>query len=333
MDWEKEALQSVERVPFFVRRMVKKRIEELAAQKRHHTVTMEDVHEARQRFMGGPVPSVAQPAPAPPASPVQSSTVPTPVIPVLPQKDGIQTGATDEVFSLTSLTTEQLERLEAAVDRIEGFENRFFSIRVCGGAAGCPLTQVDVKRIGDRLAEQITASGLAENMRAKISGPIFTHHRFKVAVAGCPNSCSEPQIKDFALVAQTKPRLTDEPCTECGLCVDSCRDRAIALVDGGPAVDSQLCVGCGDCLEACPTGTLATGKEGLTVYVGGKLGRHAQLATEFMECVSEEDAYQAFQACLALSIEEGSGGERLGSLLNRLGLERLRGRLQDKPHR
>lgn len=82
-----------------------------------------------------------------------------------------------------------------------------------------------------------------------------------------------------------------------------------------------MCVGCGACIRACPTRALAPTKTGWTVLVGGKLGRHPQLARTVLEWATDEEAAALLAAALFLS--EAGAGERFGSLLERVVIARL----------
>ena len=48
--WSKDAERRLERVPFFIRKMVRKRIEEFAAERGYTEITLEAYEEARRRF-------------------------------------------------------------------------------------------------------------------------------------------------------------------------------------------------------------------------------------------------------------------------------------------
>lgn len=43
-----------------------------------------------------------------------------------------------------------------------------------------------------------------------------------------------------------------ERCTCCGLCVDSCPERAIQMNGDAVTIESSLCTGCGSCVTECP---------------------------------------------------------------------------------
>lgn len=52
-------------------------------------------------------------------------------------------------------------------------------------------------------------------------------------------------------------KIDEEKCDGCGLCVPSCHEGAIAMVNGKAKLSSdQLCDGLGDCLGHCPQGAI-----------------------------------------------------------------------------
>jgi dissimilatory sulfite reductase (desulfoviridin) alpha/beta subunit len=214
--------------------------------------------------------------------------------------------------------------IERLVDQIPGQETRYWTAKGCGGAVGCPLTLVDVAAANDAVIAAIEASGLAEAQSARLTGPVLSHHRFKAAVAGCPNSCSEPQIKDFALVARARPMLGPGDCVECMACETACHEGAVSVVGGGPTFDVDRCVGCGACAEVCEQEAIAK-RVGYDVLVGGRLGRHPRLAVTVADGLSLDEAIELLRSALRLLVEEGRPSERLGALLDRVGIERLRG--------
>jgi dissimilatory sulfite reductase (desulfoviridin) alpha/beta subunit len=184
---------------------------------------------------------------------------------------------------------------------------------------GCPLTLVDVRQATEGIVAEIEASGLSEVQAARLTGPVLSHHKLKAAVAGCPNCCPEPQIKDFALVARSRPALGRGDCVSCGACETACKEAAVVLSDTGPTLDPERCVGCGGCAAECPTGAIVVGRRGYDVLVGGRLGRHPRLAVTVAEGVTEAEALELLLGYLELLKAEGQPGERLGALLERTG--------------
>ena len=52
--------------------------------------------------------------------------------------------------------------------------------------------------------------------------------------------------------------IDQEKCNGCGICVDTCHEGAIGMVDGkAKLLRDDYCDGLGDCLPACPTGAIS----------------------------------------------------------------------------
>ncbi len=100
----------------------------------------------------------------------------------------------------------------------------------------------------------------------------------------------------------------------------ACPEEAIALPDqeDKPILDFGCCLFCGQCLKVCPTGTLKEGTTGFRVQVGGKLGRHPQLARDLGKIFSQEELLKKLNEYLDLYQTQNQKGERLGEILNRL---------------
>ncbi len=77
----------------------------------------------------------------------------------------------------------------------------------------------------------------------------------------------------------------------------------------------DCCLYCGKCMQACPTGTIAEGRKGFRVQLGGKLGRHPRLAKELPGIYSEEQVILIVKACLKFYKKTSKNGERFGQLL------------------
>jgi len=314
MEWDEDAKKSLGRVPFFVRKFVKKRVEDYVRSRGKSRVSLEDLQEARTQLMGGEsatsrARSPNAPPPAAPAPELEESVGSLELEPGKMPSEG------------------QIRRLEALAESLASHETRFYNLKICGGVVGCPLSLVEPDLLEDmsgRLRTVLEESHLDEHILGQVKGPILSHHKFKVAVAACPNSCSEPQIKDFGVIIQARPFRTDEECSQCGACVEACKEGSVILGDYGPTIDYEKCVRCGQCARACPTGGLETEKVTYKILVGGKMGRHPQFGQVLVEDASEEEVYRALTACLELLKTEGRDGERLGTVLNRVGLEFLR---------
>ncbi|MGE5838294.1 MAG: 4Fe-4S dicluster domain-containing protein [Deltaproteobacteria bacterium] len=259
MDWTDEAKKAVSRVPFFVRKRVKKRVEEEAERCGAKRVTMEHVHTCQQRF---------------------------------------------------------LKNME---DEVRGFQ-----VETCFGPSGCPNRAVVWETLPAKLEETLAGRKLKDFLKQRVEGPLKMHHEFRVSVSDCPNACSRPQIVDVGLIGACVPVITEQACSECGACVDACKESALVLRDGRPVLVAPRCLTCGQCVRVCPTGALREGKKGYRILVGGKLGRHPRLGVELPGIYESEEALQMLDRCLDLYQQGCRSGERFGEILEREGATPLR---------
>ncbi len=219
------------------------------------------------------------------------------------------------------------EALQAFVTRAEREAERAgtsageFEVKVCGGVAGCPLAVTEVLEARDQVAQALISSGAAGVVRAKATGPVLAHHRFRVSISGCPNACSQPQIADVGLIGFEMPRLDAGRCIGCGACVESCGEDALMPTGDAPELVAERCVGCGACIRSCPVDALVPGEAGWRVLAGGRLGRHPRLGREVARVPSIEGATALVRGVVELWAREGRPDERVGHLLDRLAPE------------
>ncbi len=255
MKWTIEAEAAVKKVPFFVRKKVRSRIENEAAKAGKKAVSLADVKATQARF-------------------------------------------------LSNMSSE-----------IKGYQ-----LDTCFGAGGCP----NRANIGDKLLERIEKLLKEEDLlgflKKQVKGDLKFHHEFRITLADCPNACSQPQIKDMGIIGASLPVLTDEACTLCEACVDACREKAINLnyETDKPKIDYKLCLACGKCIETCPTGTIAADKIGFKVQLGGKLGRHPQLAKELPGIYSEDEVLDIIKDCITLYKSHSKHGKRFAEVFTPL---------------
>lgn len=200
-------------------------------------------------------------------------------------------------------------------------EVKGFQVEACFGPQGCPNRVVE----DDGLVQSIEAILAAEDLRGflkqTVNGPLKFHHEFRVTLADCPNACSQPQIKDIGIIGAATPEITDVPCSECGACVEICREQAVALdaSDAGPVFDWNRCARCGQCIGVCPTGTIGCDSRGYRLLIGGKLGRHPRLATEIEGIYDAEQVLRVVKWCVRHYKQHSRNGERFAELVEKTG--------------
>jgi dissimilatory sulfite reductase (desulfoviridin) alpha/beta subunit len=258
VDWTEEAKQAVSRVPFFVRKRVKKRVEEEAAHCGAKKVTVEHVRTCQKRF---------------------------------------------------------LKNME---EEVKGYQ-----VETCFGPSGCPNRAIICESLPAELEKTLSRRKLKDFLKERVQGPLKMHHEFRVSISDCPNSCSRPQIVDVGLIGACVPEVTDQACSECGACLDSCKENAVILKDGRPSIDVSRCLTCGQCAKVCPTGTLREGKMGYRILVGGKLGRHPRLGQELPRIYDPDETLRTLDRCVDLYQQCCKSGERFGEILEREGMGRL----------
>ena len=254
MKWTHEAEEKISRVPFFVRKRVRKKVEQEALQRGASKVRLEHVLAAQQRY------------------------------------------------------------LSSMEDDVRGFQ-----VERCFGESGCPNRAIQDSPLAAAIEALLQSKELRAFLKARVEGPLKLHHEFRVSISDCPNGCSRPQIVDLGVVGACLPGLSQEPCTQCGACVETCREDAIRLdaEANGPTLDLAQCVACGQCIQACPSHTISTAKCGYRVLVGGKLGRHPQLARDLGRIYTPEEALTIVERCIEHYMKHNRKGERFGEILNR----------------
>lgn len=205
--------------------------------------------------------------------------------------------------------------MTAGVERLGFNSEQMYEVTRC---RDCPNAVINMDIIDKACKEYLQQTDFSNKQRSRLGGVKPKQHDiFKIAIAGCPNSCSQPQIKDFGIQGQAIPQV-GEGCTGCGLCVKTCPDGGITLREPGPQIDLSLCLSCGKCADCCPTGAITINQIGYRVIRGGKLGRRPMLAREVYSLTDEEGVISSLDETIKLLHQAGRPGERLGTILQRL---------------
>ncbi|MDR2460179.1 MAG: 4Fe-4S binding protein [Deltaproteobacteria bacterium] len=190
------------------------------------------------------------------------------------------------------------------------------TVCACQGASICPWGLIDT-------------TTLAEQLSGKFSGtPIPS--KFKLGVTGCPNNCLKAEQHDLGVKGGFFIDLEWEKCKKCGLCVKSCRYKALTLIkDKGMEIDPIKCVNCGKCVKVCPVKAWK-GTPGYRVYFGGTFGNRINIGRAIFPLISDlKIVFTLVKSSLDYFGRYGSKGERFRTCLDREGWDKFSLALQD----
>ena len=291
MEWDKSASLLLEKVPPFVQKIVREKIETLARERGKTLVTEAEVIAAKDRFMG--------------KSNVQSTPAKKPV------------------------DTEKLSILRKYPKYFDKDGNPvFYQVKTCRGAEiNCPFLITDSGILADKIRKRLEELNFTEKLIAKIEGQILPHHTMKLAVSGCPNSCSMPQIKDFGVHAIESVYVDPScECIECMKCVESCREDAITVKNGQVSIDKEKCVHCGLCAKVCPVGSIKAEEKKYRVMIGGKVGRHPKFALDLLPRADESTTLKALDVCVDIILSSKTE-HRFRTLIEQEEIDKIKKRI------
>jgi len=180
----------------------------------------------------------------------------------------------------------------------------------------CPKSARNWHNLYEALTINLTSLNLYQTIEDKFS-PVLHHHIPKICLAGCPNGCSSPDIKDFGISGYSIPGITNIKCLGCNECVRSCSEKAITWGTSGIVIDYSRCLSCGDCQRVCPSGTLTIKESGWTLRMGGRVGRHPHFAKLARHVQTDEEVVTWVSDTIQRYIKNGQPLERLTHFLER----------------
>ena len=266
MQWTENAEQAVKKVPFFVRKKVRARVEKEAAESGKKSVSLADVKRTQARF-------------------------------------------------LANMSKE-----------VKGYQ-----LDTCFGGGGCPNRVLESESLLEEIDRLFKAADILAFLKKNVKGNLKFHHDFRVTLAECPNACSQPQIKDIGIIGAAAPMVTDAVCSVCDACVEACPDNCITLGKSAerPQIDLDACVHCRKCAAVCPTGTIVDSHKGFRILLGGKLGRHPQLARELPGVFTQEEVLDVVEYCITFYKQHSKNGKRFAHLFRTSDFEALVETIED----
>jgi dissimilatory sulfite reductase (desulfoviridin) alpha/beta subunit len=215
------------------------------------------------------------------------------------------------LVSLDDVHATRQRFLSSMQSQIKGYQ-----LEVCFSREKCPNSCVEKDRLTPKLDAELRSADLLGFLQKSVPGELRFHHEFRISISHCPNSCSQPQIKDLGIIAAIYPGTQETLCSGCMACVDICKEKAVTLSDAPfPLIDTRACLGCGACVRACPTGSIRPKEQGYRVQLGGRLGRHPRLGRELPRIFTEDQVIDIVRACLAYYKQHSRAGQRFSALL------------------
>lgn len=150
-----------------------------------------------------------------------------------------------------------------------------------------------------------------------------TPHKCKIGIVGCANNCAKANINDIGILGRTVPEYKLDKCVGCGLCVKSCRQKALQVVDKKIKVNQDLCVKCGECVRVCKTGGAVAKEKGAEIFVGGRFGRAIRIGDSLGKIFKEDEIIPMVEKIITYYKKVGKKGERISGVMDRMGKEKF----------
>ncbi|MBO8168701.1 MAG: 4Fe-4S binding protein [Thermoanaerobacteraceae bacterium] len=196
-----------------------------------------------------------------------------------------------------------MEELEKVGWTITTVGDNIRNIVACPGFT-CVNSRIDSASLGLEIDSNLNSE---ENLPAKL----------KIAVAGCPNACTHPQLNDIGVVGVAKVFIDEDECNRCYTCIKMCRENAIVKTESGSVnIDKTACVECGLCAEHC--NPIKIDQIYYRILVGGKMGRHVKFARKLGDYTTISEVLNMVEKILQVYLEYGKPNERLGNMIDRI---------------
>jgi ferredoxin len=233
--------------------------------------------------------------------------------------------------------TDLEERMSRTARAILAREVDLFKLEPCPAQYfRCVSQNIEVRELKTEIEDKLRDLMVTELIAALLPDHerLMAHHRLSVAVSGCVNGCAMPELRPVGITGVARPVIADvAACNACYTCVDRCRRNAILLRRGVPEIDARACDDCGNCITLCPEGVFHARETGYRVWMGGKFGRFHQNGYEILRIADKDTLFMSLEALVASMREAADTEESVTSVLNRVGVAELIGRIGSRPAR
>ncbi len=225
-------------------------------------------------------------------------------------------------------------RLSAEVQGIpfEKIQDAEAYIEGCGlsfGGTGAKIRPITACKGTTCVYGNIDTQGLAETVHERFyvgMRSVALPHKFKIGIGGCHNSCMKPSLNDVGIEGCRVFDFDETKCRGCSKCAvaENCPSKAVSVKNGKASVDPSVCTHCGVCIGKCPFG--AAPKEATSacrIYVGGTWGKKQRMGTLLSHTYSPKEVPDIIEKVMLWYKDNGQPKERLGALIDRVGIEEL----------
>lgn len=145
-----------------------------------------------------------------------------------------------------------VDHIETALKNGFAYETVGAPIVIADGLKGADFVNVQVN---GRHFEKVKISGSVHYADALIAVSHVKGHGlfgFGGALKNIGMGCGNPAGKQ-TMHADIEPKVDEEKCIACGVCIERCPEKAIDSVEKKKArINQKLCIGCGECVAFCP---------------------------------------------------------------------------------
>jgi dissimilatory sulfite reductase (desulfoviridin) alpha/beta subunit len=182
---------------------------------------------------------------------------------------------------------------------------RVRTVTACQGSAICPSGCIDTYALARQISDRYFGRELP--------------HKFKFGVTGCRNNCLKAEENDLGVKGVYRVSWSGEACTLCGVCVKSCREKALSVREDALVADEKLCNNCGRCAKTCPTGAWK-GEPGYLLSFGGTFGNRIAQGRRILPPLGNTAAFfRVADAALDFFDRHGKPGDRFLAAIERAG--------------